>query len=200
MTKTLLMVGIGMAGMVFLDSATRLGVDVHGIELPDRKPGYVDRISAFTDCRGLVDELWAEAAETAVRNSRPDGVLAFYESHVMAAALVQERLGLPGPSLRAATISRNKALQRAVFAAAAIRQPDYLVAEDIRDARDWAARRLPVFIKPLSLTGGAGVQYIIDEQDLDAAIQRRTGTGKLLVETEAAGPGTAGSRWWSTVK
>src|SRR5260221_2122384 len=134
MSKTLLMVGIGIAGRPFLDSAKRLGFAVHGVELPERKFGYVDRVAAFTDCRGLIDELWVEAGEIAVRDSRPDGVLAFNEPHVMAAALVQDRLGLPGPSLRAAAASRNKALQRAIFAAAKIPQPDYFVKDDIPDS------------------------------------------------------------------
>lgn len=188
MSKTLLMVGIGVAGRPFLDSARRLGFVVHGVELPERKVGYVDRVSAFTGCRGLIDELWAEAAEIAIRDSRPDGVLAFNEPHVMGAALVQDRLGLPGPSLRAAAVSRNKALQRAVFAAAKIPQPDYFVRDDIRDTREWAAGHLPLLVKPLSLTGGAGMEYIADEQALDAMIERRTGTGKLLVEAEVTGP------------
>jgi predicted ATP-grasp superfamily ATP-dependent carboligase len=188
MNKTLLMVGIGVAGRPFLDSAKRLGFAVHGVEVPERKVGYVGRVSAFTDCRGLIDELWAEAAEIAVRDSRPDGVLAFNEPHVMGAALVQDRLGLPGPSLRAAAASRNKALQRAVFAAAKIPQPAYYLRDDIRDAREWAAWHLPVLVKPLSLTGGAGLEYVADEQELDAMIARRTGTGKLLVEAEVTGP------------
>src|SRR6202035_5520966 len=136
MNKTLLMVGIGVAGRPFLDSAKRLGFAVHGVEVPERKVGYVGRVSAFTDCRGLIDELWAEAPEIAVRDSRPDGVLAFNEPHVMGAALVQDRLRLPGPSLRAAAVSRNKALQRAVFAAAKIPQPAYYLRDDIRDARE----------------------------------------------------------------
>jgi phosphoribosylaminoimidazole carboxylase (NCAIR synthetase) len=182
------MVGIGIAGMPFVHSAKRLGYAVHGVELPQRKFGYVGHVSAFTECRGLIDELWVEAAETAVLGSRPDGVLAFNEPHVLAASFVQERLGLPGPSLRAAVVSRNKALQRAVFATANIPQPDYFVREDIRDARDWAAQHLPVFIKPLSLTGGAGVEHLADEEALDAAVERRSGTGKLLVEAEVTGP------------
>jgi biotin carboxylase len=188
MTETLLMVGIGMAGMPFVESARRLGVAVHGVELSERKWGYVDHVSAFTDCRGLIDELWVEAASTAVESARPDGVLAFNDPHMIAAALVQDQLGLPGPSLRAAVASRNKALQRALFAAAEVPQPEYVVAEDLRDARDWAAQRLPVLVKPLSLTGGAGVEQVADLRALDETVQRRSGTGKLLVETELGGP------------
>jgi biotin carboxylase len=188
MSKRLLMVGIGMAGMPFLDSARRLGFAVHGVELPERKFGYVDRVCDFTDCRGLIDELWTEAANIAVKSSRPDGVLGFYEAHAVAAATVQERLGLPGPSLWAAIISRNKGLQRAIFAAEGISQPEYIVVDDIGDAREWAAARLPVFVKPLSLTGGAGVEHLASDEALEAAVRRRSGTGRLVVETELAGP------------
>lgn len=186
--ETLLMIGIGQAGTAFLESARRLGVAVHAVELPERKFAYVDHISDFTDCRGLVDELWAEAADAAVLVRRPDGVLAFNEPHVVGAALVQDELGLPGPGLRATMVSHNKALQRGRFAAAGIRQPDYLVVEDLRDAREWAAERLPVVVKPLSSSGSAGVEQVPDLAGLTAVIERRSGMGKLLVEVEVYGP------------
>jgi L-amino acid ligase C-terminal domain 2/ATP-grasp domain len=187
MGEVLLLVGIGVAGRPFLDSARRFGFGVHGVELPERRSGYVGRVSGFTGCRGLVDELWAEAAEGAVRDWRPDGVLAFNEPHVMGAALVQERLGVPGPGLRAAVVSRNKALQRAVFGAAGIGQPEFFVRDDVRDVGEWAARHLPVVVKPLSLTGGAGLEFVGDEAGLEEMIGRRTGTGKLLVESVVSG-------------
>lgn len=177
-----------MAGMAFLKSARRLGVRIHAVELPERKHAYVADVGGFTDCRGLVDELWAEGAHFAAAECTPDGVLAFNEPHVIAAALVQDELGLPGPSLRAAVVSRNKALQRARFAAAGIGQPEYIVVDDLRSARDWAMERLPVVVKPLSSSGSAGVEQVADEEMLDAVIERRSGTGRLLVEKEVTGP------------
>lgn len=92
------------------------------------------------------------------------------------------------PTLAAAVVSRNKALQRSRFAAAGIRQPDYLVVDDLRDAWDWAAQRLPVVVKPLSSTGSAGVEQVADRQRLTEVTERRAGHGRLLVEAEVEGP------------
>ena len=58
---------------------------------------------------------------------------------ILAAALVADRLGLPGPGLAAAVVSRNKALQRGVFAAAGVAQPEYVVTDDLTTVADWAA-------------------------------------------------------------
>ncbi|MDQ2958054.1 MAG: ATP-grasp domain-containing protein, partial [Actinomycetota bacterium] len=107
---------------------------------------------------------------------------------VLAAALVADELGLPGPSLRAAMISRNKGFQRARFAAFGIGQPDFLVTDLLTDARDWAADRLPVVIKPLSSAGSLGVEHVADLAAFDQAAGRRGGQGRLLVEQAVDGP------------
>ena len=52
-----------------------------------------------------------QRAAAAAMACTQSGVLAFSEPHVLGAALVQDEYGLPGPSLRAAVTSRNKALQ-----------------------------------------------------------------------------------------
>ena len=73
------------------------------------------------DSRRLVensdDEAWIAAAAAALREDGPViGVIPFSEPHVRPAALLAEELGLPGPGLRAAWTSRNKYLQRELFA------------------------------------------------------------------------------------
>lgn len=186
--RRLLLVGVGLTGRPYAAAARRLGMRVHAVETEARAAALASEVDEVTVCRGGSDELWYEAAAMAVRTARPDGVLAFSEPHVLAAALVQDELGLPGPSLRAAAISRNKALQRARFAAAGIGQPEHLVTDRLADAAGWAVPRLPVVVKPLSSAGSAGVELVADEAGFADVAARRAGEGRLLVERAVPGP------------
>lgn len=186
--QTLLLVGVGRMGRPYIAAARRLGVQVRAVEVAERAPAIADQVAEVTLSRGAPDELWAEAASAAVRASWPDGVIAFSEPHVLAAALIQDELSLPGPSLRAAVLSRNKALQRARFAAADIGQPDYLVTDQLAAALEWVSARLPVVIKPLSEAGSVGVEHVPDVEAYLEAVARRGGAGRLLVEQAVTGP------------
>ncbi|MFG2873459.1 ATP-grasp domain-containing protein [Streptomyces sp. NPDC048337] len=186
--QRLLLIGVGLTGRPYVAAARRLGVRLHVVETEANAAALADLVDEITVCRGMSDEAWYEAASDAARTARPDGVVAFSEPHVLAAALVADELGLPGPSLKSAVLSRNKALQRARFAAAGIGQPEFLVAERLADARDWAAERMPVVVKPLSSAGSAGVELVADPAAYDEAVERRGGEGKLLVERAVTGP------------
>ena len=160
----LLMVGCGWLGQPYLQRAHERGLQVSVLESeavlawdPDGSglgPGDTRRLVATTD-----DEAWIAAAAEALREDGPFiGVIPFSEPHVRAAALLAEELGLPGPGLRAAWTSRNKYLQRELFARQGLAQPAYQLARDLTDARRWAAGRYPVVLKPLSEAGSTGVR------------------------------------------
>ncbi|GGQ69994.1 ATP-grasp domain-containing protein [Couchioplanes azureus] len=184
----LLLVGVGMMGQPYVTAARRLGLRVRAVEGAARAAHVAEQVDGLVVSRGTHDELWAEGAWAAAGQGRPDGVLPFTEWNVTGAALLQDRLGLPGPSLHAATVSRNKALQRGLFAAAGIRQPEYVVTDDPAAVRDWVATRLPVVVKPLSSAGSAGVELVADlDAFLDVAA-RRGGRAPVLVETAVEGP------------
>lgn len=185
---TLLLVGVGLMGRPYVAAARRLGVRVHAVEPAGRVAAIEDQVDGVTVCRGDSDELWAEAAMAAAHAVAPDGVVAFSEPQVLAAALVQDAFGLPGPSLRAAVLSRNKALQRGHLAGHPIGQPEYLVTDRLADAQPWVADRLPVVVKPLSSAGSAGVELVADLPGFLAAADRRAAEGRLLVERAATGP------------
>jgi len=186
--QTLLLVGVGRMGRPYLAAARRLGVRIHAVEVAANAAALGPLVDEVTVCPGISDEDWAFAAHAAVAARRPDGVLAFSEPQVMAAALVCDELGLPGPSLRAAVVSRNKALQRARFAAAGIGQPDFLLAGRLAEAATWAAERFPVVVKPLSSAGSDGVELVADAGAFERVVARRAGEGRLLVERAVTGP------------
>jgi biotin carboxylase len=187
-TRELMLVGVGRMGRPYVAAASRLGLRVRAVEAAGRVDALAGNVAAVHACRGELDEHWAEAVNAAVLAGTPDGIVAFSEPQVLAAALLQDALRLPGPSLHAAVLSRNKALQRGRFAAEGVRQPDYLVTDDLESSLDWAAERFPVVIKPLSSAGSAGVELV---RDLDAYRElafRRSGERPLLVETCVEGP------------
>lgn len=188
MTRELLLVGVGHMGQPYIAAARRLGLDVCAVEVAARSGAIAGKLDAVWPSRGDLDEQWAEAAYAAVATRRPDGIIGFGEPQVLAAALVQDVLGLPGPSLHAAALSRNKALQRGRFAAAGIRQPAYKITGRLAAAEEWAASRLPVVVKPLASSGSAGVELVPDLESYWAIAARRGGEGPLLVETAVDGP------------
>jgi biotin carboxylase len=192
--KHLMLLGVGVMGRPYVTAADALGVTARPVETQswagdhDLSPIDVHRIAGMWDDRRDIDELWALGAYEAVAATAPDGVLAFSEPHVLGAALVQDRLGVPGPSLHAAVLSRNKALQRACFAAHGLPQPEFVVTADASTGIEWAGARLPVVIKPLTASGSAEVELIADSAHLQAVAARRNGTGRVLFERAIDGP------------
>ncbi|MFJ3926409.1 ATP-grasp domain-containing protein [Streptomyces sp. NPDC090022] len=188
--KDLLVVGVGTMGRPYVDAAKRLGVRVRAVEsealLGTRRPEDAD--VAYYAVPDALDESWQDGVTRAVAEHTPDGVLAFAEAHVLAGALAQDRLGLPGPSLHAAVISRNKALQRTGFGAYGVPQPAFLLAPRLGAARKWMTERLPVVVKPLSLGGSEGVELVSTPAQAEEIAVRRGGEGKILVEEAVQGP------------
>lgn len=185
-SRTLLLVGAGIMGRPYIRAARRLGYRLVLVEGAARAADIRDEVDELYVTSGELEEAWTAAALAAVRNQVPDGVLAFAEPQVIAAALVQERLGLPGPSLHAAVVSRNKALQRAVFASDGIPQPEHLLVRDLADAADWAASRYPVIVKPLNQSGSRGISAVHCAAEFSALASATT--GPRLVETIEHGP------------
>ena len=101
--RELLLVGVGMMGRPYVAAARRLGLRVRAIEAQDWAGAIEDLVDAVEPSRGRygsLDELWAETVHAAALESRPDGILAFTESHVLGAAMAQDRFALPGPPSR----------------------------------------------------------------------------------------------------
>lgn len=186
----LLLVGMGEMGRPYLDAAHRLGFAVTVLDRARRLDAPATRSRLEDDDRALpvaatTDEEWYEAALAACV-PRPDAVLGFSEPHVIPAALVAAELGLDGPGLRAAAVSRNKALQRALFGARGIAQPEHRLSKDFEDAFEWSRSRFPVVVKPLAEAGSVGVEIASQESELHRAVGDRC--PPFLVEQFVEGP------------
>ncbi|NEC14034.1 ATP-grasp domain-containing protein [Streptomyces sp. SID8014] len=189
--RELLLVGVGFMGRPYAAAAKRLGLRVRAIEAHDWAGAIehlVDAVEPSQGRYGALDELWAETVHAAVEKSLPTGIFGFTESHVLGAAMAQDRFGLPGPSLQAAVISRNKALQRGRFRVQGIGQPEYRLTDDLAAAAEWAAAHLPVIVKPLSSAGSDGVELVADTESFERAAVRRAAERPLLVEKALDGP------------
>ncbi|MET9696722.1 ATP-grasp domain-containing protein [Streptomyces sp. NPDC006529] len=187
--KDLLVVGVGTMGRPYVEAARRLGHRVRAVENAALMGGRAaEEGVTYYPVSGSLDESWFAGVTAALADRAPDGVLAFAEANVTAGALAQERLGLPGPSLHAAVISRNKALQRTGFGAYGVAQPAFLLAPDLHAAREWMLERLPVVVKPLSLGGSEGVELVTSAAQAEEIVARRGGEGKILVEAAVSGP------------
>ncbi|WP_418958906.1 ATP-grasp domain-containing protein [Streptomyces tritici] len=187
----LLLVGVGFMGRPYVAAAKRLGLRVRAVEAHDWAhmcEDLVDEVEPSWGKYGALDELWAETVHAAAEKRRPTGIFGFTESHVLGAAMAQDRFGLPGPSLQAAVISRNKALQRGRFRAHGVGQPEYLLTDDLASAAPWAAERLPVVLKPLSSAGSDGVELVPDAAAFERAAVRRAAERPILVEQAVEGP------------
>ena len=145
-----------------------------------------DRTYVVDDHAGL--EEWLAAAGAALADFPVDGVVAFSEPHVLPAALIAEELGLPGPGLRAATVSRNKFLQREAWVRAGLPQPVYHLATSPDSACAWSAKHFPVVVKPLDGSGSEGVRVVEDESELRAWASAEAGAGPFLCEQYVSGP------------
>jgi biotin carboxylase len=187
-TREMLLVGVGCMGRPYVTAARRLGVHVRGIESAGAAGAAAEILDEVHPAAGDFDEPLAAAAYAAAGERAPDAVVAFSEEHVIGAALLQDTLGLPGPSLHAAVLSRNKALQRARFAAEGLPQPAHILVEDLHDAADWSSARFPVVVKPLSSMGSDGVEQVADGGELRRAANQRAHEGPLLVEEVVQGP------------
>lgn len=184
MAERLLMIGVGRAGMRYVEAANRLGHDVHVVELAERRAGYDPHCAGFTEAPGLLDEQWVEGALRAWHTHGPfDAVLGFNDPQAMAAALVAERYGLPGAGLEATATSRNKGLQRAVLAAQGeVAQPAFVVTEDPAVVAAWTLEHGSLVVKPLDRFGSAGVVQVTSAEQADAAVQ-----GRVVAEQQITG-------------
>jgi biotin carboxylase len=188
----LLMVGCGWMGRPYLARAHTRGLAVAVLDSaaaftwPETKAalGPADRGYIV---RGSDTEAWLVAAAEALADGPVDAVVAFSEPHVLAAALLAEELGLPGPGLRAATTSRNKLLQRCLFARHGIAQPEHVLARAAHEALAWARGRYPVVAKPLSNSGSLGVEIIKTAADLRRWVSATDSDRPFLVEEYLTG-------------
>ncbi|WUH91704.1 ATP-grasp domain-containing protein [Streptomyces sp. NBC_00433] len=169
---------VGFVGLTipFIEAFQPEGSVVY-IEEPDvaRKREAHAKLAGVGYARGLIEWEYhrpgtADAFHTAHRDLDPVAVVPAVEYAVPFAARLAERYGLPGASLGAALILRDKALLRQVSAAAGIANPASVRVESADDVRDFLRRHPgPAVLKPANRQASLGVRVVESPAEVAAA-------------------------------
>lgn len=169
---------VGFVG-VTLDLVARFQPDdsVIYVEEPDvvRKRHVRDTIAGVRFVRGLIEwEYLSDGSADEFHNVHPDlnpaAIIPAIEYATLFAARLAERYGLPGATLGAARILRDKALLRRVTATAGIANPACVRVRCPADVRDFMrAHPGPIVLKPTNRQASVGTRVIRDPAEIGPA-------------------------------
>ncbi len=169
-----------------------LGVDVYGVgdtpraALPER---VQEHLADYLQVPRLLDaEDVCERVATWLKSRSVDRVLANWEILVETAALLRERLGVPGMSVDAVRGFRDKQLMKERVAAAGLRVPRAARVKTVSDARA-AAERIgyPLILKPIAGAGSADTYKVEDDKELEATLAKMARVGDASCEEYVEG-------------
>ncbi|GAB3580198.1 ATP-grasp domain-containing protein [Calidifontibacter terrae] len=164
-----------------------VGATVHAIGespwewLDEELRSWIDhyyQVGSVTD----VDQL-----EQAVRHFQDsrwiDALEATIESHTLPAAIVRERCGIPGTSVRTTWLCRDKPSMKEALRAAGIPTAASIGASDADEIREFVAREgYPIIIKPRDGAGAAGTHKVSNDTELQAVIDGLGDAASVAVE------------------
>lgn len=104
-----------------------------------------------------------------LHRARPfDRIVALSEVDLLRAARLRERLGLPGQSVRSASVFRDKFEMKTVALAAGVPVAPFARVRDAMELLDFVAKvGYPIVVKPLAGRGSADTFVIPDEAELE---------------------------------
>ncbi len=160
----------------FVRALASVGANVIGIG--DRPyDSFDDELKSWLGSYQKIGSITDEGAlEWAVRQAQEkiwvDRLEAVVEAHVMPAAHVRERCGIPGTSARTAYLCRDKVAMKEVLRKAGVPTAASAGVAGAAEAREFAqAVGYPVIIKPRDGAGASGTYRANDARELDAAIR-----------------------------
>ena len=126
----------------------------------------------YHQVRNVTDEGQLEQAVRWIQGRIPVARLeAVVEAHVMPAARVRERCGIPGTSVRTTFLCRDKPAMKDVLRAAGIPCAQSLGSADAAEIRDFAARvGYPLIVKPRDGAGASGTHRVDGPAELEQAL------------------------------
>jgi len=156
----------------FLAAADKLGVQVIPVAdyCPQLAPGWgMDALSAVHFDQPL------QAAQTILEHlpTEPDAVLAVDDHGLEVAALLREKLGLPGNSVAAVGLTRDKLAFRHLLMAHGFRCPDFRhLPHDMNPATLAPSLQYPVVVKARRLSASRGVVRANNVAEFISAVHR----------------------------
>jgi biotin carboxylase len=190
--KTLLIISGGIEAADAAMRARDMGLYVVVSDIDPNAPGFAyahDRLIA--DVYGPQETL--RAAERYVREChRIDGVLCVAADAPVTAALIAERLKLPGISVTSAKLACDKLAMKRRFKECGVPVPWFAaVASAAELAAVVAERGTDLVIKPVDSRGSRGVQRLSREADLAVAFalaRKHSPSERVMVEAYLDGP------------
>jgi phosphoribosylaminoimidazole carboxylase (NCAIR synthetase) len=127
--------------------------------------GY-ERVSSVVD----EDAMYA-AVRRAQQREWVDRLEATIEAHILPTARVRERCTIPGLTVRAAVLCRDKPEMKEVVRAAGIPCAQSTAVSTVAEAHDFARSvGFPLILKPRAAAGAQGTVRVDDQDELDAGL------------------------------
>ncbi|WP_433544486.1 ATP-grasp domain-containing protein (plasmid) [Streptomyces sp. CA-294286] len=168
---------MGNAGRFLVEAADQLGLRLYAAthkDVYDDYPGWLRSafagvcVTDLTDTERALGDMEVFCGHRAVA-----GVAACFELFTPLAALLAERVGLPGNDPLLARAARNKILMGEAFATARITAPRWAVVHDAAEAHQVARTHelgWPLVVKPAEQGGSWGVSVVDGPDQLTRAV------------------------------
>lgn len=160
--KKLLVLACGKLQVPVIKTAKAMGLCVVGADGDKNAPGL-----ALCDLPRVIDISNSSHCLELARTEKVDGVIQICsEVSMPAVGLINESLGLYGPSFQTVMRATNKALMRKVFEQNNVSSPRYGGAETLQEA--YAIRRsigYPFIVKPSRNSGSRGITRLMEDQN-----------------------------------
>jgi len=184
MKKGILILAAGPMQIPAILTARELGLFVIAADRNPQAPGF-----RFADIGlGLDVVKYAALADWAVANQRQYNISAVFAGAdvAVAAAHINQRLGLPGIPLDVAEASHNKAKMKQRWMRDGVPTPGCEEVGSASEARRAASRYgYPVMVKAVDNSASRGTKVVRDENELEPAVEnamRHSTTSSCLVE------------------
>ena len=159
----------------FVRALHAVGARVTGIgERPKESldPELRHWLAHYEQIGNVTDDAQVERAVRFVQSKvRVDRLEAVVEAHVMTAARVREKLGIPGTSVQTAFLCRDKPQMKEVLRNAGLPCAASIGSADLAEIRAFAARvGYPLIVKPRDGAGASGTSRVTNDEELLAAL------------------------------
>lgn len=159
----------------FVRALHAVGARVTGIgERPKESldPELRHWLTHYEQIGNVTDEAQVERAVRWIQGRvKVDRLEAVVESHVMAAARVRERCGIPGTSVKTTFLCRDKPAMKDALREAGVACAQSIGSADADELRAFAARvGYPLVVKPRDAAGASGTVRVEDDHELAQAL------------------------------
>jgi carbamoylphosphate synthase large subunit len=136
-------------------------------------------LTHYEQVSNVTDDAQVERAVRFVQSKvRVDRLEAVVEAHMMTAARVREKCGIPGTSTKTTFLCRDKPSMKEALRAAGVPCAQSIGSGDVAEIKDFARRvGYPLIVKPRDGAGASGTTRVTNDDELDRAL-RGAGVGQ----------------------